>query len=111
MLYLCPLIDTNDFDKLAHPIRRQVDSAGVSSRFDFLFDHLYPEEPKLGLGGLAGIFRLLADLFQAHFSFRGDHILLWLAEYVDFFSARIHRCSRLALAEFPMTGGRLCKAM
>jgi hypothetical protein len=34
-----------------------------------------------------------------------------LAEHVDFLSARIHRCSRLAPAEFPMTGGWLCKAI
>jgi hypothetical protein len=102
-------IDPNDFDVLAHPIQRQVDPAAVSARFDFLFDYLYPEYPELGLWGLAWIFRLAADLFQAGFSFQGNHILLQLAESVDFLSARIHRFSRLAPAEFPMTGGWLCK--
>ena len=71
-----PSIDANDFDVLAHPIQRQVDPAGVSAAFDFLFDHFFPEDAELGLGGLAGIFRLPADLFQAYFYFRSDHILL-----------------------------------
>ena len=71
----CPSIDTNDFNVLAHPIERQVNPAGVSTGFDFLFDHLFAENPEFGLGGPAGIFRLSAGLFQAHFCFQGDHIL------------------------------------
>ena len=97
-----PLIDANDFDVLAYPIQRQVDPAAVSGIFDFLFDHLLPGNPELGLGGFARIFRLPADLFQAY------NILLKLAEHVDFLSARILRNSRLELAEFPMTGEKLC---
>jgi hypothetical protein len=73
---------------LAHPIQRQVDPAAVSGRFDFLFDHFFPEDPELRLGGFARIFRLPADLFQANFSFQGDHIFLKLAEDADFLSAR-----------------------
>lgn len=108
---LSPSIDANDFDELAHPILRQVDAAGVSSRLDFLFDHLQTGEPELGLGGLAPNFRLPAHFFQVHFSFQGDHILPWLAQQVDFFSSGpSQRCVRLAPAEFPMTRGWLCKA-
>ena len=71
----CPSIDTNDFDVLAHPIERQVNPPGISTGFDFLFDHLFAENPEFSLGGLAGIFRLPADFFQVHFSLQGDHIL------------------------------------
>jgi hypothetical protein len=67
---LSPSIDADDFDVLAHPIRRQVDPAAVSTRFDFLFDHLYPEDSELGLGGLAGVIRLPADFFQTSFPFK-----------------------------------------
>jgi len=80
-------IGANDFDALAHPIRREVDPAGVPARFDFLFDHLYPEDPEFGLGGDVGIFRLPAGLFQIGFSFQGDHIFPKLAEHDDFRSA------------------------
>jgi hypothetical protein len=97
-----PSIDANDFDVLAHPIQRQVDPAAVSRRFDFLFDHFFPEDSELRLGGLAGIFRFPADLFEARLSSQGDHILLELAEHVNFLSARSLRNSRLAPAEFPM---------
>jgi hypothetical protein len=54
----------------------------------------------------AGIFRLSAYLFQAHFCFQGDHILTVLAD-IDFLSARIFQNSRSAPAEFPVTGERL----
>ena len=63
-----PSIDTNDFDVLAHPIQGQVDPAGVSAWFDYLFDHFLPKDPELGLGGFAGIFQFPAGFFQAHFS-------------------------------------------
>ena len=49
--------------------------AGVSGRFDFLSIISSPQTPNLPWG-LAGIFRLPADLFQAYFYFRSDHILL-----------------------------------
>jgi hypothetical protein len=95
-------INANDFDVLAHPIQGQVDSAAVSGLFDFLFDHLFPEDPELGHRGFAGIFRLPADLFQARFCLQGDHILIYLVD-IDFLSTRIFRDSRLAPAEFPVT--------
>ena len=63
MPFFSKSVDANDFDELAHPIRRQIDPAGGSSRFDFLFDHLYPEDPQFGPGVLAGISRLPGDLF------------------------------------------------
>jgi len=78
-----PSIDANDFDVLAHPILWQVDPAAVSTRFDFFFDHLFPEDSELGLGGLAGIIRLPADFYQVHFSFQSDHIFLRTAEHVN----------------------------
>ena len=83
-LPLSPSIDANDFDVLAHPIRRQVDPAAVSTRFDFLFDHLFPEDSELGLGGLAGIIRLPADFFQAHFPFHSDLIFLRMEGHINF---------------------------
>ena len=76
-----PSIDANDFDVLADPIQRQVDPAAVSTRFDFLFDHLVPEDAELGPGGLGGIIRLSADFFQVHFPFQSDPIFLWMAEH------------------------------
>ena len=80
---LAPSIDANDFDVLAHPIRRQVDPAAVSTRFDFLFDHLFSEDAELGLGGLAGIIRFPVDFFQASFPFQSDHIFLRMAEHAN----------------------------
>ncbi len=70
------LIDANNFDVLAHPFQGQVDSAGVSARFDYLFDHFLPKDPELGLGGFAGIFRFPAGFFQAHFSHRWHNTLI-----------------------------------
>ena len=80
---LSPSIDANDFDVFAHPIRRQVDPAAVSTRFDFFFDHLFPEDSELCPGGLAGIIRLPADFFQVRFPFDSDHIILGMAEHVN----------------------------
>jgi hypothetical protein len=105
---LSPSINADDFNVLAHPIQRQIDPTGVSGRFDFLFDHFFPEDSELGFGGFAGILQIPAALFRARFSFQGDHILLWLVIPVDFFSACIHCYSRLAPADFPMTEGWLC---
>jgi hypothetical protein len=60
----CVSINANDFNAFAHPIGRQVDpTTAVSFRFDFLFDHLNPEEPELGLWEFAGLLWLSADLF------------------------------------------------
>ena len=84
--YRCPSIDTNDFDVLAHPIQRKVNPPGISTGFDFLFDHLLPEDPKLGSGGFAGILRFAAALLQACFCFPGDLIVICLVEHTDFLS-------------------------
>jgi len=78
---LCPSIDANDFDVFAYPIRRQVDPAAVSTWFDFLFNHLFPQDSKLGLGGFAGILRLPADFFQTRFPFQNDPIFPGMAEH------------------------------
>jgi len=81
--FLSSSIDANDFDVFAHPIRRQVDPAAVSTWFDFLFDHLFPDDSELGLGGLAGIIRLPADFLQTSFPFQNDPIFLRMAEQVN----------------------------
>jgi hypothetical protein len=64
---------------LAHPIQGQVNPATVSGLLNFLFDHLFPEDLEFGLAGISGISRFHTGLFQAHFLFLGDHIILCLA--------------------------------
>ena len=84
--HLCPSIDTNDFDALAHPIQGQVNPAGISTLLDFLFDHLLPEYPELGSGGFAGSLRLPAALFQDRFCFPDGPIVIGLVVHADFLS-------------------------
>jgi hypothetical protein len=103
-------IDANNFDLFAHPIRGQVDSTAVSGLFDFLFDQLFPVNPKLVSLGFVRIFRRSANLFQALFCLQGDHILIVLAD-IDFLSALILRDSRLAPSEFAVIGGYLFYAV
>ena len=64
-----PSIDANNSDTLAHPTRRQVDAAGVSRLFDFLFDQLFPEEREFALGEFAKIVGSPANLFKVRFIF------------------------------------------
>ncbi len=79
---LSQLIDTNDFDVFAHPIRRQVYPTAVATRLDFLFDQLFPEDSKLGLGIVAGPVQLPVVFFQVRFFFQSDHRFHSLAAYL-----------------------------
>jgi hypothetical protein len=67
-------VQANDFYEPAHPIARKVYPTGFSTRFDFLFDHLFPEDPELGLGGRGMVYRSPADLFSNLSFFQGNHI-------------------------------------
>ena len=73
-------ITAHDFDPFADPIRRQVNPADASSRFDFFFDHLHPEDAELGFGIFAGIPRLNIVLFGVCFFFQDGHNILNLTE-------------------------------
>lgn len=72
---ISPSVHANNFDEPAHPIAWEVYPTGFSARFDLLFDHLFPEDPELGLGGRGRVYRYPADLFRNLSFILGNHIL------------------------------------